>query len=408
MSLRVVKVVADKELRDLLRDRRTIISMVVIPVLTIPLLLAGVFWLTTHSLERMRGLETGVAVRGAGLDAGLLDSLRRQEGRFVFREVANPDLPVDSLLARGDTRVVLEFGPGLASALERLTRPDEEGPPPVVRLYYDTTDDEAKMAGSELRQRLLDLRNGRLEGWLRGQGLRHDLSTPWLVEHVETAPPKRQAADMLARFLPYIILILCIQGAMYPAMDLTAGEKERSTIETLLVNPVSRLDIVLGKYVATSVMALGSAVFTLGGQYVFFKVAANSFIEGGLPFSVEPSALGLGLLLLLPVALTFAAVLLAVCLYARSMKEAQSYLGPLMMLVIFPSMASMIPGLKLSIGLAFVPVFNVTILMKDALLQDYSQLGLMGLVFLINLGYAALSLWVAVKLFQREEVIFRS
>jgi sodium transport system permease protein len=68
----------------------------------------------------------------------------------------------------------------------------------------------------------------------------------------------------------------------------------------------------------------------------------------------------------------------------------------------------MIPGLKLSIGLAFVPVFNVTILMKDALLQDYSQLGLMGLVFLINLGYAALSLWVAVKLFQREEVIFRS
>jgi sodium transport system permease protein len=112
--------------------------------------------------------------------------------------------------------------------------------------------------------------------------------------------------------------------------------------------------------------------------------------------------------MLLPVALTFSAVMLAVCLHARSMKEAQSYMGPLMMLVIFPSMASMIPGLELNLGLAFVPVFNVTLLIRDALLQDYSHLGMMATVFAINLGYAGLALWAAVRMFQREEVIFRS
>jgi len=213
---------------------------------------------------------------------------------------------------------------------------------------------------------------------------------------------------MAARFLPYIILLLCIQGAMYPAMDLTAGEKERNTIETLLVNPVSRLDIVLGKYVATAIMAMGSALFTLGGQYAYLRWAGDRMVEGGLPFTIDPAALGIGLLLLLPVALIFSALLLAVCIRARSMKEAQSYLGPLMMLVIFPSMANLIPGLKLSIGLAFAPVFNVTLLMRDVLRQDYGDMGLMALVFAINMVYAALALWTAVRMFSREEVIFRS
>ena len=408
MNLHIVGVVAAKELRDLMRDRRTIISMVVIPVLAIPLLLMGVSWLTSRSIEKLESQSAGVVVRGHDQDAGLLDELQSDSSRFVYQLDANPALPTDSLLARENVAVVLEFGPGLGRALERIASPQSAEPAPVIMLYYDSTDDEAKMAGGDLMERLTALRARRLEGWLKERGLRPDLTAPWEVRHVETAPPTRQAAEMLARFLPYLILILCIQGAMYPAMDLTAGEKERSTIETLLVNPVSRLDVVLGKYLATSAMALGSAVFTLGGQYAFFRTLAHRIMPGGLPFSVDPAALGLGLLLLLPVALTFAAVLLAVCLHARSMKEAQSYLGPMMMVVIFPSMASMIPGLKLSLALAFVPVFNVTLLMRDAFMQDYSRLGMMGLVFVINLGYAALALWAAVRMFQREEVIFRS
>ena len=408
MSLRVAGVVAAKELRDLLRDRRTIISMVLIPIVAMPLLLTGVFSLMSHSIKKLQNQQAGVAVRAPQGSAGLLDELKAGGTRFVFHDDPAPQLPPDSLLAREGIQVVLEFGPGLEQALARLAQPDSADEAPVVRLYFDSTSDEAKVAGDELMERLRGLRQKRLEGWLQERGLRPDLGEPWRVRHVETAPPKRQAAEMMARILPYLILILAIQGAMYPAMDLTAGEKERSTIETLLVNPVSRLDVVLGKYAATSAVALGSAVFTLGGQYFFFRHMAGKVREGGLPISLEPAALGLGLLLLLPVALMFAALLLAVCLHARNMKEAQSYVTPLMMLVIFPSMASMIPGLKLSLALAFVPIFNVTLLMRDALMQDYGQLGMMAAVFAINVGYAALALWAAVRMFQREEVIFRS
>jgi len=407
MNARVVSIVAAKELRDLIRDRRTIISMILIPILSLPLLMSGVVWMASRSLEKMRSVQVEVAVRGESA-FGLLDSLQAPGGRFAFHADLRPELPVDSALAGGGADIVLEFGHGLDAALERLDDPASLEEAPAVRLYFDSTDDDANMAGRELLQNLTALREGRLRHWLGERSLRPDLSTPWLVEHVETAPPKRQAAEMVARILPYLILILCIQGAMYPAMDLTAGEKERSTIETLLVNPISRLDVVMGKYVATSAMALGSALFTLGGQYAYLRLAANRLVEGGLPIHIEPAALALGLLLLLPVALLFSALMLAVCVYARSMKEAQSYLGPLLFVVIFPSMASMIPGLELNLGLAFVPVFNVTLLMRDVLMQDFSQAGMMAAVCAINLGYAALSLWAAVKMFQREEIIFRS
>jgi len=407
MKAGIVWIVAAKEMRDLLRDRRTIISMIIIPVLTLPLLITAIGWLTNSSLEKLQSEKGTVFVRGAAHDAALVEELRAAAARFTFTEDEGK-LPMDSLLARDDVRAVLEIGPGMGRALERLSTPMDSTTAPVVRLHYDSTDDAAQMAGRELSRQLTALREVRLQGWLKEHGLRPDLTQPWTVEHVETAPPARKASEMAARFLPYIILLLCIQGAMYPAMDLTAGEKERNTIETLLVNPVSRLDIVLGKYVATAIMAMGSALFTLGGQYAYLRWAGDRMVEGGLPFTIDPAALGIGLLLLLPVALIFSALLLAVCIRARSMKEAQSYLGPLMMLVIFPSMASLIPGLKLSIGLAFAPVFNVTLLMRDVLRQDYGDMGLMALVFAINMVYAALALWTAVRMFSREEVIFRS
>jgi sodium transport system permease protein len=407
VNLSVIRTVAAKELLDLLRDRRTILSMVVIPVLAIPLLITGISWFSLRSMQSLEEQGARVAVIGAEQGGERLEALRTGE-RYEF-EPAPAGRSVDSLLARDGFRVVLEFDPRLPEALARLDRPalGDESPPEVL-LHYDSTDDAAKVVGRRLSERLSELRAAEVQDWIAGRGLHPALLQPWTLRHVETATAKKQAAELLARFLPYVILILCLQGAMYPAMDLTAGEKERSTIETLLVNPVSRLDLILGKYVATAAMALGTAVFTLGGQYAYFAWAADTLAKGAISLHIDPLAALVGLLLLLPVALLFAALLLAISLYARSLKEAQSYLGPLMMVVIFPAMVSLIPGMGLSWKMAFAPVFNVTLLMKAALMQDFSQPALMIAVFFINLGYAALALWAALGMFNREQVIFRS
>ncbi len=428
MNLKLVRVVAGKEMVDLLRDRRTIISMVVIPVVAIPLLIAGISWFSISSMEKLQEKRSPVALLGAEYAGEQLELLRGAES-IALREDLAGGRPADSLVFADGVKLVVEFGPRLPLAFEGLERGeahpagagaateegvaedldgDEAGDGPAVNLYYDSTDDEARVATEKVVALLVSYREQRVRDWLSERGIEARIVKPWTVERRDIAPPKRKAADFVARFLPYLILILCLQGAMYPAMDLTAGEKERSTIETLLVNPVSRLDIVLGKYIATSVMALGSALFTLVSQLVFFRWLSGNLVEGMISLRIEPSAALAGLLLLLPVALMFAAVLLAISIFARSMKEAQSYVGPLMMLVIFPSMVSLIPGLKLSWATAFIPVFNVTLVMKSALLQDYSQVAMMAAVFLINAFYAVLALLAALRIFQREQVIFRS
>jgi len=160
MNARVVSIVAAKELRDLIRDRRTIISMILIPILSLPLLMSGVVWMASRSLEKMRSVQVEVAVRGESA-FGLLDSLQAPGGRFAFHADLRPELPVDSALAGGGADIVLEFGHGLDAALERLDDPASLEEAPAVRLYFDSTDDDANMAGRELLQNLTALHRWR-------------------------------------------------------------------------------------------------------------------------------------------------------------------------------------------------------------------------------------------------------
>ena len=410
MRKSVVWIVAFKELRDLLRDRRTILSMIIIPVLTMPLLLGAIGYFTASSVEKMREQQIKVAVIGGDFAPDRLAPLAAMPNVTLTQDIPTGRLP-DSLIYADDMTLVLELQPEMAGIMDRLQEEEEVGPA-EINLYYDSTSDAASIASKSVIAVLQQDRSQVAEIWLSNQGIQPTVLQPWVIQRRDVAPQHRRGADLLSRLLPYMILLLTLQAAMYPAMDLTAGEKERSTIETLLVNPVKRLDLVLGKFIATVAMSIGSALFTLGSQYIFFNYAGSAFMSGfgdiGLDIQLNLGGLAIGLLMMVPMVLTFCAVLLAISIFARSMKEAQSYLGPIMMLVIFPSMASMIPGIELSYGLAMIPVFNVALVMKQALLLDFSQPGLLLTVFLANTAYAVLALTLAAWIFRREQVIFRS
>lgn len=407
--MRMAWVVAAKEFRDLLRDRRTIMSMIVIPVLTTPLLVTAIIWLMMRSVDKMKESEISIALLGGSEHAALVTSLETEHTRFAFWSADDAGLPADSLIGMRDTKVVIEIGRGAGNAFELLATSSTEERPSVT-LYYDSTDEEAEIAGRELDRSLKRLRDLEVDAWFGERGMSPNLDEPWQLTTHDLASPSQQAASMVARFLPYMVLLLCITGAMYPAMDMTAGEKERSTIETLLVNPVPRSSLVLGKFMATAAMAVGSAIFTVAGQFIFFKWAAGGLSKGMLTLDLElsPLTLAFGLLQMVPVAFFFAALMLALSLIARSMKEAQSYVSPMLALVIFPSMLSMIPGIKLTYSLALIPVVNTSILLKELFLQDVEQWVMVPLVFGINLLYACLALVLAVYVFTREDVVFRS
>jgi sodium transport system permease protein len=208
-------------------------------------------------------------------------------------------------------------------------------------------------------------------------------------------------------------------------MDLTAGEKERGTMETILCSPVARTDLVLGKFLMVLTASLGTVVmslasmgltFLVGGLLFAGSVAGNAAVAatakgavahaGVLP-TIDLVGTVTVLAMVLPVAVLFSAVLMAVSLFAKSTKEAQSYVSPLIMVVILPAMMGMLPGVELNARLALVPILNLALVSKE-LVSGVFHWDYLALIFGSTCLYAGLALAFCVRLFDRETVLFRS
>jgi len=205
-----------------------------------------------------------------------------------------------------------------------------------------------------------------------------------------------------------MFLLFCFSGAMYPALDLGAGEKERGTLETILTSPASQIEILTGKFVVVSIFGIMSVIFGLIG--ILAAVKLNPDIPEEI-VSVAMTILGaksvvLILSLLIPIALFFASFLLAISFYAKTFKEAQSIMGPLNMLIIFPIMIGLMPGITLNTSTAWIPILNVSLAMNDIIAGTLSWT-LYAEVMLSLLFFTGCSMWLSVKFVSREEVIFR-
>ena len=208
-----------------------------------------------------------------------------------------------------------------------------------------------------------------------------------------------------------MILIFAFLGALYPAVDLGAGEKERGTLETLLVAPVSRLALVLGKFLVVLLAALVSAVLATASLGLSLQVgflAELSLLSGG-SFSFSALDALTAIAMILPVGCIFSALLLALSIFAKSFKEGQSYAGPLQIVVILPAFVSFLPGVELDWVMASIPVVNVSLALKEIFTGNLDQhWGHVGLIFLSTTLCAGLMLWAAAWWFRREQVLFRS
>jgi sodium transport system permease protein len=218
------------------------------------------------------------------------------------------------------------------------------------------------------------------------------------------------AGGLLVSFLPYLLVLFTFTGGVALAADLVAGEKERSTLETLLIAPVRRTEIVLGKFLALAAVcvaaaisgllgfALSSALKTPGSELVF---------KSGL--GLTPSGAVQTFLILLPLAATFAGVLIAVSTYARNSREAQTYLGMLNLVVMIPAVFSQIIGLTdmaSSPWLPFVPILGAAAGIRSILLGKATALAILG-PFSVGVVLAGISILVAIRLFHRENVLLR-
>ena len=228
-------------------------------------------------------------------------------------------------------------------------------------------------------------------------------AVPLAVHEDDLADSARRGASFAAALLPYLLLVLVATSGFYAALDLTAGEKERGTLQTLLTAPVRSIEVVAGKYLAVFALTLAATLCNLGSIALALTRAASA-MEGGARFSLGVGS-GLAVFLtVLPAALLIVALLMAVGVLARSYREGQTYLMPILLLVMFTGFASLLPGAELTAGTALVPLLNVTLLVHDLLLGKVGAARLME-VWAVSLAYAALGILLTARIFQTEQVL---
>jgi sodium transport system permease protein len=402
MNWRRIRTVFRKELVDALRDRRTIISTIIVPIILFPLLTIGFGAVAAKAVKKMSQETPSVMILGAEYAPDLAAQLATNRAFTVTKPRANYVAEINDK----QLRAAVEIPPGFEAALLA-----GNAPPPEIKICHYASEMRSEFAVRALQKALLDYRDQIVAKRLRDKGMNSDVLRPFETLQQNVASAKKVGGNLLGGLVPYMLILLCLVGAMNPAMDITAGEKERGTIETILASPITRLELVLGKFFMVLTMSLCTTVISLLSYGLTFSLpffALRELTKSG-PVSLDLS-LGSVLslfVLVVPLAIMFSGLLLATSVFAKSYKEAQSYVSPLMALVIIPAVAVMMPGVDLNFSLAMIPILNVSLVCKEVLSGTYHW-GLISIVFLSSCGYAAIALSLAVHFFKKEAVLFRS
>ncbi|MBK8479786.1 MAG: CPBP family intramembrane metalloprotease [Proteobacteria bacterium] len=393
-ALQVIGLVYRKEALETFRDLRTLVVMVVLPLALYPLMaLAVAQW---FGVQRERVVpDSAISVGWQGPEWA---ELRGALGARRLLRVGDHLSGVRALRAgRIDAflRLPDDLGPRLA-----------RGAAVPIELYRDETSASSARAGARLRQRLQRFGRQQLAQRLAARGLAADFGEPLRLQDHDVATAGAAGAQAVSGLLPLLIVLMVLLGAFYPAIDLTAGEKERGTLETLLSTPAPRWGLIGGKFLVVATVAIVTGVVNLLSMGLTLLLGFGPALRAaGLSTAVPWTAVLGALAGLVPASLFFAAVLLAAATLARSFKEAQTLLAPVYVLCVLPTMAAQLPGLQLGYGAALLPGVNVSMLMQG-LAGGRIAAGPLWLALLSSIAHAALALGLAARNFNTERLLF--
>ena len=377
-----------KELKDHLRDRRSILSGLIMPVLG-PLILLLMFTLMASWVREGRPLVVPVA---GGQNAPNLIAFLQRAGAIV--ETA----PADYEAQVRDGKLDLAL-----SVPDDYGKEFEAGRSAPVQLVVDSSRNQSRPQVFRAR-RLLEIYLRRMSALrMIARGVSPALVAPLDVVEVDLATPEKTAANVLS-MIPLFLLMSVFVGGLHLAIDATAGERERGSLEALLVNPVSRGAVVLGKWLAVVAATMAAVLISLAGFEL--AIARVPLQDLGVKFHLGlPEALGL-LAACLPLCLFAAALQMTLALFARTFKEAQTYLSMLMMVPIVPATFLSLQPIKSTLWAMLVPVLGQTLLMSDVLRGERAPAGWFALAALSSGACAAALLAWAARLLRSEKIVF--
>lgn len=401
-----------KELLEILRDRRTILTLVLMPILIYPVLGVGfmqLFQAVAPSKEPR--FVVGSADDRALAEFAKLEAFLAPELKKTMRDVSKlPQWDLRHVEAPQDALRDGAVDVALSLTVEGTVDKDAPGERPkgLPRLFafevtYLRKSPTAPTAALWIERLVAQANAHLLDRFLSHLGPR-DPGARFVLERRVLASEEADGLVSLTSVIPFVLILMTITGAVYPAIDLTAGERERGTLQILMAAPVSRLRLLFAKYVTVVTLAVMTAVVNLTAMTITLwtnPLGRALLGHGGLSLGLVLALLGLLVLF----ASFFAAVLLTITSFARSFKEAQAYLVPVMLFALAPGAAGMVPGLVLSPGIAVIPLVNMVLLGRD-LLEGTAQPAAIVLVIAATLLYAAAALVLAARVFGAEAVLY--
>lgn len=381
-----------KEVRDLARDRHTILYSFLLPLFLYPALVWGALQVVVYARGIEDRAESRVLILGeAGEDLGAyLNERKSLKVVSVKKDVSEDFLrgPESEMLnqARGWIRE------GAIHAVMAL----EGGP---ARVFFSAASDSSVKAKERLQNALESYRKDRLLAAVRSAGKDESLLDVISVEEEDLASRQELSNYIASLILPLLMIVMTAMGALYPALDATVGEKERSTLETTLVSPARRESTVLGKYFAVVTFSLLAFFINLTSMgFTLFHLRDQMKLEG-LSLGVGSAAVIVcGAVLL---ALFLSAIMMLLGFMARSFKEGQTYVTPVYLVSVLPAMLVSSPDVTLTPGLACIPLVNLSLLFREALKGRFPAAGI-ALTLALSLLYALLSLAIAARFLKRE------
>ncbi len=385
-----MKVLFKKEFLDILRDKRTIINMIVIPAFGIPFLMIFMSGIMSKSIEELGEKRYKIGIYEKVKFEGIRDVLKSLN--FEFVETKSPESLV----------IKKEIDAGIIV--------DKKEDKFFIEIIYLIKKETSEFARIKLKRFLDSFKEKFFAQKVKEKGINPEELIPFLLSERGIESPKGFFGFFFGTFLGYIIVILMVTSSMYPAIDLVTGEKERRTLEILLSSPAGINGIIISKIFVVTTVSFITAIITIISLSISLLKFASLMGEGISRISIFKAIsikeVFLILLLIIPFAFLISSIEIAIASYARSYKEAQSLLTPLTFAVIIPAFYSFVPSFIFSPYHFLIPVLNIAITIKRILQGEFVLIEYI-ITFVSNIFYMLVAFIYGVNIFKKEKIIFR-
>lgn len=399
MNTRQLKTLYKKEIMDVVRDKKTIFTMVLLPVILYPLLFLIVMQVMTMILSNQETQTYYVAYSGVSEEdkTALETFIAGEEDGYDYvietKQSENPqqDMQEEKIDAYITTSVMedqIVYEIHYLSAVTDSANVSEMLEKEISALSQKTAERNAKEAGLNVTRML----------------------HPVKAVMTDCSSNESSMGSLLGSFIPFLLITGIMTGCMYPAIDITAGEKERGTLETLLTLPVGNLEFIISKFLSVATVSIVSVfinVISIGGIVVYLYQTVMSLAKdmGSFRLSTFLPAIAISVVCIIAFALFMSAVVMCICAFAKSFKEANNYITPLTVVVMLTAYVGFIPSIELSAKTAMIPVANICLLMKNLMVFKY-DFSLILIVLFSNMLYAFVAVWFLSRVYDSEAILF--